>query len=151
MSSKQPLRVGIGGPVGSGKTALMEQLCKRLRDTYEIAAITNDIYTKEDARILVEAGADPSKIGRPQGELFIQDEARLREINARLGARIAILCVPAPAAQSVADAAISAGVRVILNFAPIILKVPERIVVRNVSFLQELAVLSYHLSSDTTK
>jgi urease accessory protein len=57
--SKQPLRVGIGGPVGSGKTALMEQLCKRLRDELEIAAITNDIYTKEDARILVEAGALP--------------------------------------------------------------------------------------------
>src|ERR1700712_2472220 len=56
-SIKQPLRVGIGGPVGSGKTALMEQLCKRLRDTHDIAAITNDIYTKEDARILVEAGA----------------------------------------------------------------------------------------------
>jgi urease accessory protein len=55
--SGQPLRVGIGGPVGSGKTALMEQLCKRLRQKLEIAAITNDIYTKEDARILVEAGA----------------------------------------------------------------------------------------------
>jgi urease accessory protein len=54
---KQPLRVGIGGPVGSGKTALMEQLCKRLRGEFDIAAITNDIYTKEDARILVEAGA----------------------------------------------------------------------------------------------
>ena len=54
-----PLRVGIGGPVGSGKTALMEQLCKRLRSRFEIAAITNDIYTKEDARILVEAGALP--------------------------------------------------------------------------------------------
>jgi urease accessory protein len=53
----QPLRVGIGGPVGSGKTALMEQLCKALRDRFQIAAITNDIYTKEDARILVEAGA----------------------------------------------------------------------------------------------
>ncbi len=52
-----PLRVGIGGPVGSGKTALMEQLCKRLRARFEIAAITNDIYTKEDARILTEAGA----------------------------------------------------------------------------------------------
>ena len=56
---KNPLRVGVGGPVGSGKTALMEQLCKRLRDTLDIAAITNDIYTKEDARILVEAGALP--------------------------------------------------------------------------------------------
>ena len=53
----QPLRVGIGGPVGSGKTALMEQLCKRLRGAFDIAAITNDIYTKEDARLLVEAGA----------------------------------------------------------------------------------------------
>ena len=58
---KHPLRVGVGGPVGSGKTALMEQLCKRLRDTLDIAAITNDIYTKEDARILVEAGALPAE------------------------------------------------------------------------------------------
>ena len=56
-SPNGPLRVGIGGPVGSGKTALMEQLCKRLRDRYDIAAITNDIYTREDARILTEAGA----------------------------------------------------------------------------------------------
>jgi urease accessory protein len=56
-TTKEPLRIGIGGPVGSGKTALMEKLCKRLRDKIEIAAITNDIYTKEDARLLVEAGA----------------------------------------------------------------------------------------------
>src|SRR5271157_4647831 len=56
---KQPLRIGVGGPVGSGKTALIEQLCKRLREKLDIAAITNDIYTKEDARILVEAGALP--------------------------------------------------------------------------------------------
>ncbi|MGH1589107.1 urease accessory protein UreG [Methylobacterium phyllosphaerae] len=58
-STNGPLRVGIGGPVGSGKTALMEQLCKRFRDRYEICAITNDIYTKEDARILTVAGALP--------------------------------------------------------------------------------------------
>ncbi len=58
-SSHGPLRVGIGGPVGSGKTALMEQLCKRLHGRFEIAAITNDIYTKEDARILAETGALP--------------------------------------------------------------------------------------------
>ncbi len=51
-----PLRVGIGGPVGSGKTALMEHLCRRLRPRFDLAAITNDIYTKEDARILNEAG-----------------------------------------------------------------------------------------------
>ena len=54
-----PLRVGIGGPVGSGKTALMERLCKRLRGAYDIAAITNDIYTKEDAEILARAEALP--------------------------------------------------------------------------------------------
>ncbi|HLW90970.1 MAG TPA: urease accessory protein UreG [Roseiarcus sp.] len=62
-STAGPLRIGIGGPVGSGKTALMEQLCKALRGSYQIAAITNDIYTKEDARILVEAGAlEPDRI-----------------------------------------------------------------------------------------
>jgi urease accessory protein len=52
-----PLRVGVGGPVGSGKTALMDALCKRLRDRYEIAAITNDIYTKWDAEYRVRPGA----------------------------------------------------------------------------------------------
>jgi len=54
---KQPLRVGVGGPVGSGKTALLEALCKSLRDRYQLAVVTNDIYTKEDQRILTEAGA----------------------------------------------------------------------------------------------
>jgi urease accessory protein len=53
------LRVGIGGPVGSGKTALMEALCKTFRDRYDLCAITNDIYTKEDARLLTVAGALP--------------------------------------------------------------------------------------------
>jgi urease accessory protein len=52
-----PLRVGIGGPVGSGKTALTERLCKLLSRTYDVAAITNDIYTKEDAEFLTRAGA----------------------------------------------------------------------------------------------
>ncbi len=56
-----PLRVGVGGPVGSGKTALMEALCKRFRDRYQLCAITNDIYTKEDAEILTRAGALPSE------------------------------------------------------------------------------------------
>ena len=58
-----PLRVGIGGPVGSGKTALVDRLCKRMRDTWRVAAITNDIYTKEDADFLTRSGAlDPSRI-----------------------------------------------------------------------------------------
>jgi urease accessory protein len=56
-SSNGPLRVGIGGPVGSGKTALMDALCKAMRDRYQIAAITNDIYTKWDAEFLVRAGS----------------------------------------------------------------------------------------------
>ena len=56
-NSNGPLRVGVGGPVGSGKTALMDRLCKRLRDKYQIAAITNDIYTKWDAEYLVRSGA----------------------------------------------------------------------------------------------
>ncbi|MEW6257590.1 MAG: urease accessory protein UreG [Pseudomonadota bacterium] len=62
-SATGPLRVGIGGPVGSGKTALMEALCKTFRTRYDICAITNDIYTKEDARLLTVAGAlEPERI-----------------------------------------------------------------------------------------
>ena len=53
MTSQQPLRVGIGGPVGSGKTALTLALCRAMRDRYEIAVVTNDIYTEEDAQFLV--------------------------------------------------------------------------------------------------
>lgn len=53
----QPLRIGVGGPVGSGKTALLEVLCKAMRDTYQIAVVTNDIYTQEDAKILTRAEA----------------------------------------------------------------------------------------------
>ena len=52
-----PLRVGIGGPVGSGKTTLLEMLCKAMKDKYDLVAITNDIYTKEDQRILTVSGA----------------------------------------------------------------------------------------------
>jgi len=59
--ASNPLRVGIGGPVGSGKTALCEMLCKRMRDHYDMAVITNDIYTKEDMEILLRADALPSE------------------------------------------------------------------------------------------
>ena len=54
---KSALRIGVGGPVGSGKTALLEVLCKALRDKYSIAVVTNDIYTQEDAKILTNAKA----------------------------------------------------------------------------------------------
>ncbi|MGG5823230.1 urease accessory protein UreG [Falsiroseomonas sp. HW251] len=61
--SNGPFRVGVGGPVGSGKTALVDRLCKAMRDGNEIAAITNDIYTKEDAEFLTRSGAlDPDRI-----------------------------------------------------------------------------------------
>ena len=59
MTAHGPLRVGIGGPVGSGKTALTEALCRRLRDDYSLAVITNDIYTREDAEFLTRADALP--------------------------------------------------------------------------------------------
>ena len=58
-----PLRVGIGGPVGSGKTTLLEMLCKALRERYDLVVITNDIYTREDQRLLTVAGAlEPERI-----------------------------------------------------------------------------------------
>jgi urease accessory protein len=58
-TNRPPLRIGVGGPVGSGKTALLEVLCKRLRERYDIAVVTNDIYTQEDAQILMRAEALP--------------------------------------------------------------------------------------------
>ena len=57
MIKKQVLRVGVGGPVGSGKTALINELCKNLREKFEVAVVTNDIYTKEDAQFLIKHGA----------------------------------------------------------------------------------------------
>jgi urease accessory protein len=57
----QPLRLGVAGPVGSGKTALVDALCKRLRDEFRIAVVTNDIYTKEDAQFLIRSGALPEE------------------------------------------------------------------------------------------
>ena len=60
-AQSNPLRVGIGGPVGSGKTALCEMLCKAMRDDYDMAVITNDIYTREDMEILLRANALPAE------------------------------------------------------------------------------------------
>ena len=57
MNNKPTLRVGVGGPVGSGKTALVEAVCKRLRDRFDLAVVTNDIYTQEDAQFLTRAQA----------------------------------------------------------------------------------------------
>jgi urease accessory protein len=63
MSQTSPLRVGVGGPVGSGKTALLDALCKAMRDSYQLAVVTNDIYTQEDAKFLMRSQAlDESRI-----------------------------------------------------------------------------------------
>lgn len=61
MNNKQVLRVGIGGPVGSGKTALVDALCKKMRDQYEIGVVTNDIYTREDQQFLIRSQALPEE------------------------------------------------------------------------------------------
>jgi urease accessory protein len=63
MQSRPALRVGVGGPVGSGKTALVDTLCKRLRERYQLAVVTNDIYTQEDAQFLIRSQAlEPERI-----------------------------------------------------------------------------------------
>jgi len=61
VQASNPLRVGVGGPVGSGKTTLVEMLCKRMRERFNLAVVTNDIYTKEDERLLVAADALPAE------------------------------------------------------------------------------------------
>ncbi len=90
MTQTQPLRVGIGGPVGSGKTALTLALCKRLRDSYHLAVVTNDIYTEEDAQFLVrnealvperiigvETGGCPHTAIREDASINLEAVARL--------------------------------------------------------------------------
>ncbi|MDO8587163.1 MAG: redox-sensing transcriptional repressor Rex [Armatimonadota bacterium] len=92
-----------------------------------------------------------SKIGRRLWDLDIYDTAELVSRNAELQAKLAIIAVPANAAQGVADLLVEAQVKAILNFAPATLKLPPDVVVRNVDFVQELAVLSFHLAADNTE
>lgn len=99
--------------------------------------------------IVASFDTDPKKIGKRLRDMDIVDFSRLKEINAALKARMAILAVPAFAAQGAAEAAIESGVRAILNFAPTLLRVPSHVIVRNVSFVQELAVLSFHLAQNS--
>jgi redox-sensing transcriptional repressor len=95
--------------------------------------------------------SNAGKVGTEISGMTIHHIDDLSDHNRILRARIAIVAVPSQAAQSVSDVAIHSGVRALLNFAPIILQVPEHVVVRNVSFMQELAVLSHNLSVDTLK
>lgn len=97
ISSTQPLRIGIGGPVGSGKTALTLSLCRTLRDKYNIAVVTNDIYTEEDAQFLVrnealvperiigvETGGCPHTAIREDASINLEAVARLNQRFANL-------------------------------------------------------------------
>lgn len=102
--------------------------------------------TEHKFRIVALFDSDPNKIGKRVHGMDIIDFNRMGEINIALQAQMAILAVPTSAAQAAADCAIQSGVRALLNFAPTALKVPPGVVVRHVSFLQELAVLSYHLT-----
>src|SRR5438876_1199108 len=83
MNITQPLRIGIGGPVGSGKTALTLSLCRALRERYELAVVTNDIYTEEDAQFLVTKEALPPErvLGAEAGgcpDIAVRDSRRMR-------------------------------------------------------------------------
>lgn len=102
----------------------------------------------ENFRIVAVFDNNYNKIGKHLWGLTISDIAHLVEHNRRLRARIGIIAVPATAAQEVAERLMEARVRTILNFAPTVLKLPPGVVVRNVDFVQELAVLSFHLPEE---
>lgn len=101
----------------------------------------------DNFRIVAAFDNNYNKIGKQLWDLTIRDIAGLVEDNKKLGARLAILAVPAGAAQAVAERLVEAGIRNILNFAPVVLRLPADVIVRNVDFVQELAVLSFHLQN----
>ncbi|MHB0998153.1 MAG: redox-sensing transcriptional repressor Rex [Armatimonadota bacterium] len=90
------------------------------------------------------------KVGFKLWDHEILDIEELNDRNAKFGAKIAILTVPPTSAQCVVDKLVEAGIKVILNFAPASIRIPDGVVVRNVCFVQELTVLSYHLSPDAS-
>lgn len=99
----------------------------------------------ENFQIIAAFDNNYNKIGKQLWDLTIRDAGALVEENKTLHARIAIIAVPAAAAQEVAERLVAAGIRNILNFAPVVLRLPYDVIVRNVDFVQELAVLSFHL------
>lgn len=99
----------------------------------------------ENFRIVAAFDNNYNKIGKQLWDLTIKDFGSIVSENSQLGARIAIIAVPGLAAQEVAEKVVEARICTILNFAPAVLKVPPEVTVRNVDFVQELAVLSFHL------
>ena len=102
----------------------------------------------ENFEIVAAFDNNPAKIGRDLWDLTIKDIAAITWENRRLGAQIGIIAVPACAAQQVAEQLVEANVLTILNFAPVVLRLPAHVKVRNVDFVQELAVLSFHLPDE---
>lgn len=102
----------------------------------------------ENFRIVAVLDNNPQKIGKQLWDLTIRDINDIAALNEHLKAKIGIIAVPAPAAQEVAEQLVAANVTNILNFAPTIIRMPSDVIVRHVDFLQELAVLSYHLTEE---
>ena len=102
----------------------------------------------ENFQIVAAFDNNYNKIGKLLWDLTIRDMGRLVEDNEALGAKLAIIAVPAGAAQPVAELLVEAGVKNILNFAPVVLRLPRDVIVRNVDFVQELAVLSFYLPEE---
>lgn len=103
----------------------------------------------DNFRIVAAFDNNYNKIGKQLWDLTIRDITRIAEENQTLGARLAIIAVPVGAAQDVAERLVEAGIKNILNFAPVVLRMPRDVIVRNVDFVQELAVLSFHLPQDS--
>lgn len=101
----------------------------------------------ENFEIVAAFDCNPAKIGKKIWDLTITDINRIAEVNENLQAKIGIIAVPASAAQEAADRLSEAHVKTILNFAPALLRLPADIKTRNVDFVQELAVLSFHVGS----
>lgn len=102
----------------------------------------------ENFQIVAAFDNNYNKIGKQLWDLTIQDISTIVEENERLKAKIGIIAVPASAGQDTAEKLVQAKVCTILNFAPVVLKLPPQVTIRNVDFVQELAVLSYHLPQD---
>ena len=148
-------RPGVGYNVGLLKERLAQILKLRARQPVIIVGAGNLGAALAGYTTLEKHGFDlvgifdnsPKMVGRKLGHTTVRSVRDIRDDNRKLGARIAIIAVPPRNAQEVADLLIAAGIEAILNFAPIALRVPNGIVVRDVCFIQELAVLSYHLGS----
>ena len=105
-------------------------------------------FAERGFEIVAVLDADPAKIGTPAGGVAVADVADLEDVVADTGAEIAILATPAKVTQAIADRLVAAGIRGILNLAPVRLSVPEGVTVRQVCLSTELQVLSFHLAQN---